>query len=208
MSATGEVVTLPAMSRFGTLSRLGLVALAALALAASGSSKPTPPINAYNQPTGERALPTPQAMDRQAPLGLWTTNFGAVKIESDGAALHGAWSYDRDGQQVVGYFGGVLDGNLLRLTWREPAQPIPGAPQLTGEGWLAFDPSGASFAGSWWSDDGQRKGDWTGTRVAQPLPGDPAYGGQTYGAPYPPPAYPSPAPYAPPPSATSPPPDR
>ncbi len=189
--------TLTRLALLGTVSRFALLAVAALGLAASASSsKATPPINAYNQAGGAAAtLPTPQAMDRSAPLGLWTTNFGAVKIESDGAGVHGAWSYARDGAQVIGYFGGVLDGNLLRLTWREPAQPQPGVPQLSGEGWLAFDPGGASFAGKWWSSDGQRKGDWTGTRVAQPTSaplapsGYDSYGGSTYGAPAPP-AYP------------------
>ena len=211
MSATGVVVILAAMSRFATLTRVTLLAGAALALAASASPKPTPPINAYDQSGGDAALPPPQAMDPRAPLGLWNTNFGAVKIEPDGGGLHGAWSYDRDNQQVVGYFAGTLQGNLFRLTWREPAQPTPGAPQLSGEGWLAFDPSGSSFAGKWWSSDGQRRGEWTGTRAAQPLPaidpsatygtssyggsayGGPTYGGSTYGGPtYPPPAYPPP----------------
>ena len=107
MSATGEVVTLAAMSRFGTLSRTALLGAAALALVASSSPKSTPPINAYNQQAGgDAALPSPQAMDPRAPLGLWNTNFGAVKIEADGGGLHGAWSYDRDSQQVVGFFGG------------------------------------------------------------------------------------------------------
>ena len=148
------------MSRLPTLFRAALLAGAALTLVASSATKPTPPINAYNQqPGGDAALPPPQAMDPRAPLGLWNTNFGAVKIETDGAGLHGAWSYDRDNQQVIGYFGGALQGNLLRLTWREPAQPTAGAPQLFGEGWLAFDPSGTSFAGKWWSSDGQRRGD-------------------------------------------------
>ena len=224
MSATGAVVTLPAMKRLASVCRIALLAGAALALAAS-ASKPTPAINQYPQNGGQGAMPAPQAMDPRAPVGLWNTNFGAVKIEPDGAGLHGAWSYDRDGQQVIGYFGGALQGNLLRLTWREPAQRTDGVPQLSGEGWVAFDPSGTSFAGKWWTTDGQRKGDWTGTRAAQPLPDDgaygPAYGASTYGAPYggatygmptyPPPAYPppgytSPSPSAPPPSPTYPPP--
>jgi hypothetical protein len=219
MSATGVVVTLPAMRRLAVLSRLALLAAAALALAAS-AAKPTPSINEYNQNGGQPAVPRAQAMDPRAPLGLWNTNFGAVKLESDGAGLHGAWSYDRDGQQVIGYFGGVLDGNVLRLTWREPAQATPGVPQLAGAGWLAFDPSGTTFAGKWWSDDRQRSGDWTGTRAAQPLPDDSygyggttygnAYGGSSYGVPggpaYPPPSYPTPAPYNPPPSSSYPPP--
>lgn len=180
------------MTRLGTLSRLAVLALAGLALAASANpNKATPPINQIQPQSGGAALPAPQAMDRNAPLGLWNTNFGAVKIESDGAGLHGAWSYDRDGQQVIGYFGGPLDGNVLRLTWREPAQPLPGVPSLAGEGWVAFDPGGASFAGRWWTTDGQRKGDWSGTRVVQPLPvvpSDPsAYGASPYGGP----AYPA-----------------
>lgn len=189
---------MPVMRRLASLSRVALLAGAALVLAAS-ASKPAPPINQYNaQGGGQPPMPAAQPMDPAAPLGLWSTNFGAVKIESDGAGLHGAWSYDRDGQQVIGYFAGTLQGNLYRLTWREPAQPTGGIPQLAGEGWLAFDPSGTSFAGKWWSDDGQRKGDWTGTRVAQPLPPEPAYGGASYGAAtygvpaYPPPAYPPP----------------
>ncbi|HVV88818.1 MAG TPA: hypothetical protein VHE35_37500 [Kofleriaceae bacterium] len=211
----------------GTASRLALLALAALALTASAAKK-TPPLNQYNaQNAGQPGLPAPQAMDPRAPLGLWNTNFGAVKIEPNGTGLHGAWSYDRDNQQVVGYFAGALDGNLLRLTWREPAQATPGVPQLSGEGWIAFDPQGSSFAGKWWSTDGQRKGDWTGTRVVQPIPdaaspsspsssyGGSSYGGDTYAAPsypppsYPPPSYPPPAgTYSPPPTATYPPPGR
>ena len=207
MSATGEVLTLPAMKRLGTLSRLALLALAALALTAASATKP--PTYALANGGPKPQTPPPQAMDPRAPLGLWNTNFGAVKIEADGGGLHGAWSYDRDNQQVVGYFGGALEGNLLRLTWREPAQPVAGVPQLSGAGWLAFDPSGTSFAGKWWSDDGQRKGDWTGTLVAHPNApsadgGASPYGGSTYGAPtYPPPAYPTT--YNPPPSATYPP---
>jgi hypothetical protein len=202
MSATGVMVTLPAMSRFGTGFRLTSLAVATFALAASASSnKGTPPITSYNQPAAAAPTPPAQAMDPRAPVGLWNTNFGAVKIEPDGGGLHGAWSYDRDGQQVIGYFGGQLEGNVLRLTWREPAQPMPGVPQLAGEGWVAFEPSGSSFQGKWWSTDGQRKGDWTGTRVVQPIPTAAVpptaspYGGSTYGA--------APTSWAPPPPPTS-----
>ena len=60
---------------------------------------------------------------------------------------------------MVGYFGGLLDGNVLRLTWREPAQPLPGEGQLAGEGWLVFEADGSRFAGRWWTGNRDRQGD-------------------------------------------------
>ena len=180
------------MKALPTAARLALAALAAVALAASASSRsssPPPAVGAWNA-----APPSAQAMDSRASQGLWKTTFGAVKIEEDAAgSVHGVWIYDRGGQQVVGYFGGKLDGNVLRLTWREPAQAIAGEVQLTGEGWLVFDPAGSRFSGRWWTGSRDRQGDWRGWRgapapAAAPAPaGDPygasAYGGAVYGNP-------------------------
>ena len=168
--------------------RAALAAVAALALAASASSRstsaPPPAVGAWNA-----APPTSQPMDPRAAHGLWKTTFGAVKIEDDGAgAVHGVWVYDRSGQEVVGYFGGALDGNVLRLTWREPAQAQPGEAQLAGEGWLVFDAGGARFSGRWWTSNRDRQGDWTGWRApaatTAPALGGAAYGGAAYGNPY------------------------
>jgi len=169
--------------------RLTLAALATLALAASASSRstsqPPPSVGAWNA-----APPAAQPMDARSSQGLWKTTFGAVKIEEDApGSVHGVWVYDRSGQQVVGYFGGQLDGNVLRLTWREPAQPVAGEVQLSGEGWLVFDPAGSRFSGRWWTASRDRQGDWSGWRGAPspagPPIGDPygasAYGGAAYG---------------------------
>ncbi|HVK73473.1 MAG TPA: hypothetical protein VM734_09125 [Kofleriaceae bacterium] len=185
------------------LARVLLLAVSAAALAASASSRsqsPPPAVGAWNaQP------PQAQAMDPRVSYGLWKTTFGAVKIEEESPGrIHGVWTYDRQGQQVVGYFAGALDGNVLRLTWREPAQPDASSPQLTGEGWLVFDPGGGRFTGRWWTNSHDRQGDWTGERgmpaaAAQPgyavggayggtAYGGDGYGGYGYGAPtYPPP---------------------
>lgn len=172
------------MKALPTAARLTLAALAALALAASASSKSSAPPPAVGAWSG--APPAAQPMDPRASHGLWKTTFGAVKIEDEGGGrVHGVWVYDRSGQQVVGYFAGALDGNVLRLSWREPGQPTVGEPQLGGEGWLVFDPAGARFSGRWWTSNRDRQGEWTGWRgvpAAPPPPATDAFGGDAYGA--------------------------
>ena len=121
-------------------------------------------------------------MDAQAAVGVWRTSFGPVKIELDSArpgSLMGVWVYQRNGREVIGYFGGPLRGNVLNFTWQEPTDG--GAP-LTGSGWLAFDVQGQRFSGRWWSTQGDRQGDWTGWRAEQGgQPDQPGYGGDAYG---------------------------
>jgi hypothetical protein len=102
--------------------------------------------------------------------------------------------YQRQGQEVVGYFAGNLRGNVLEFRWQEPNNP-----PLTGEGFLVFDVQGRQYSGRWWSDKRDRVGDWNGWR--QPanhgaqLGSDPGEeGGQGDGY-----ARPQPAPYRRPP---------
>lgn len=169
-----------------TAARVALAALAAAVLAASASSKSNAPppaaAGAWNA-----APPPTQTMATSDAAGLWKTTFGAVKLEDDGAGgLHGAWVYQSGGKDVVGYFGGTLDGNVLRLTWREPAQAQPGESQLAGEGWLVFDAAGGRFSGRWWTNSRDRQGDWSGSRdqgaMAPPSElGGAGYGGASYG---------------------------
>ena len=176
------------MTRLPAALRTTLLAAAALALAASANSRssappPQPAAGGWNaQP------PAAQAMDPRPSHGLGQSTCGAVKIEEDAPGhVHGVWTYDRQGQQVIGYFAGPLDGNVLRLTWREPGQPMPGQQVLQGEGWLVFDPAGARFNGRWWTSTRDRQGDWSGWRGAPAAPPPPTdgYGGQAYGAPPP-----------------------
>ena len=103
-------------------------------------------------------------MEATAALGLWKTSFGPVKIEKDPDAgatnVRGVWVYDRSGHEVVGYFSGPLDGNVLQFRWTEPSKPS----DLVGDGYLVFDPSGQSFSGRWWTTDRVRGGEWNGWR--------------------------------------------
>ncbi len=174
---------------------------AALVLSVASTQRQAPSTGPHNtaQP------PAPQAMSAQSAVGLWRTSFGPVKIQLDTSKpgnLMGVWVYKRSGQEVIGYFGGVLRGNVLQFTWQEPSQ-AGGAP-LTGSGWLAFGVQGQRFSGRWWTTRRDRQGDWTGWRPdgrnkrptydrrdpygRQPAPnGQAPYGGQNYGrapAPY------------------------
>ncbi|HET9992966.1 MAG TPA: hypothetical protein VFQ65_30730 [Kofleriaceae bacterium] len=106
-----------------------------------------------------------------------------MKIEADNSkggiqsgALQGVWQYQRQGQEVVGYFFGTLRGNVLQFRWQEPANP-----PLTGEGYLVFEQTGRQYSGRWWSDKRDRVGDWNGWRQAgaqQQPENDPNQAGQ------------------------------
>jgi hypothetical protein len=153
----------------------------------------------YSQSGG--SPPPPQEMEASRALGTWRSTFGAVKIEADNSrggletgSLQGVWVYQRQGQEVIGYFSGSLRGNVLEFKWQEPSNP-----PLTGSGYLVFDRSGRQYSGRWWSDRRDRVGDWNGWRNQpgtgdahnrQPNPGqqdpygdpnDGAYGGSPYG---------------------------
>jgi hypothetical protein len=197
----------------GNLARVVAVLAACAAAVGSATSSSNngnvPPAGPEAQPIG--GPPPPQQMEPSRALGLWRSTFGAVKIEADDAkgglgagAVQGVWVYQRQGQEVIGYFAGQLRGNVLQFRWQEPNNP-----PLTGEGYLVFDVEGRQYNGRWWSDRRDRVGDWNGWRQqgspppqggtpggAAPDPYASPYGGATYG-PAPGPA-PAPAPAPPP----------
>jgi hypothetical protein len=165
----------------GNLARALAVCAACFAAAASATSNQnTPP----PQPQyGTSNAPPPQQMDPSRALGLWQSTFGAVKIEADNrsgglqtGALQGVWTYQRQGQEVIGIFWGNLRGNVLQFHWQEPDNP-----PLTGEGYLVFDLQGRQYSGRWWSDRHDRVGDWNGYRKPGSEPAGATYGQQPYG---------------------------
>jgi len=185
----------------GNLARVIAVLGACLAAAGSATSSSNP--GAENTAAGgNTSPPPPQQMEANRALGLWRSTFGAVKIEADNSKggldqgnLQGVWVYQRQGQEVVGYFYGNLRGNVMQFRWQEPNNP-----PLTGEGYLVFDTQGRQYAGRWWSDKRDRVGDWNGWRQTQgqnqqyggyqyqnqppPQYGQGQYGGQPYGGGY------------------------
>lgn len=194
----------------GNLARVVAVLAACVAAVGSATSKSNSnQDSSFTGPGGQDSPPPPQQMEGVRALGLWRSTFGAVKIEPDNSkggldagSLHGIWVYQRQGQEVIGYFAGSLRGNVLQFRWQEPNDP-----PLTGEGFLVFDVQGRQYSGRWWSDKRDRVGDWNGWRQAsaqgprQPLETTSPYGGQGDGdspRPYPRrPAYRQPQPYQP-----------
>ena len=135
---------------------------------ANGPSPDEQAMAAPGGPDGQNSPPPSQQMDPERALGLWRSTFGAVKIEPDAShgglssgSVQGVWMYQRQGQDVVGYFAGALRGNVLQFRWQEPGEQNH---PLTGEGFLVFDPQGRQYSGRWWSDHRDRVGDWNGWR--------------------------------------------
>jgi hypothetical protein len=148
----------------GNAARIITVTAACVAAAGSASSGSNQSQAAAR--VGPSSAPAPTQMDPSRALGLWSSSFGAVKIEADlthgglpQGGIHGVWLYQRQGQDVVGYFSGTLRGNVLSFRWHEQNNP-----PLTGEGYLVFDPQGRQYTGRWWSDKRDRIGDWNGAR--------------------------------------------
>lgn len=166
-----------------------VVAVLAACVAAAGSATSKSSSNQDPSFTGsgsQESPPPPQQMEAVRALGLWRSTFGAVKIEPDNSkggldagSLHGIWVYQRQGQEVIGYFSGNLRGNVLQFRWQEPSDP-----PLTGEGFLVFDVQGRQYSGRWWSGKRDRVGEWNGWRQAntqgprQSLETASPYGGQ------------------------------
>lgn len=196
----------------GNVARVVAVLAACVAAAGSATSKSSSNQDpSFTGPGSQEGPPPPQQMEAVRALGLWRSTFGAVKIEPDNSkggldagSLHGVWVYQRQGQEVIGYFAGNLRGNVLQFHWQEPNEP-----PLTGEGFLVFDVQGRQYSGRWWSDKHDRVGEWNGWRQAHKLTGGSLettspYGGQGDGDPprspqrrpaYP--AYRQPQPYQP-----------
>jgi hypothetical protein len=177
-----------------------VVAVLAACIAAAGSATSSSSSGSDRALGAGQSPPPPQQMEAARALGLWRSTFGAVKIEADSSRggleagnVQGVWVYQRQGQEVIGYFSGNLRGNVLSFRWQEPNEP-----PLTGEGFLVFDVQGRQYAGRWWSDKRDRVGDWNGWRApagqAPPYAGAAGapYGGQGYGEQ---PAYNQPPPY-------------
>jgi len=158
--------------KLGNVARVALVAASCLAAVGSATSSSNNSANGNDPAAASQSPPQPQQMDAQRALGLWRSTFGAVKIDPDNAhgglqagAVHGVWEYTRQGADVIGYFYGTLQGNVLRFKWQEP--PTQAAtPPLTGEGFIVFEQTGRQYSGRWWSDHRDRVGDWNGWRQA------------------------------------------
>ena len=124
-------------------SRSWLRVVAAAGSATSSSNNHPPPHGGAGQPARASHHRRSRWSPRRA-LGLWRSTFGAVKIEADNSkgglqtgAVQGVWVYQRQGQEVVGYFSGNLRGNVLAVPLagaEQPAADRRGLPRVRSAG--------------------------------------------------------------------------
>lgn len=75
----------------------------------------------------------------------------------------GVWIYTKGETEVIGYFEGRLNGNILEFDWNEPNE----GGVLKGKGYIRFELDGSSFTGPWWSEDGKRTGEFKATKIKE-----------------------------------------
>src|SRR3954466_1307460 len=113
-----HTIAILASMQAGNVARVVFVVAACVAAVGSATSGSN---NASQQQYGY-SPPPPSQMESTRALGLWRSTFGPVKIESDesrggiqAGAVQGVWTYQRRGQDVIGYFYGSLRGNVLQF---------------------------------------------------------------------------------------------
>src|SRR6476661_8345543 len=95
----------------GNVARVVVVLAACVAAVGSSTSSSNSAATEPQYGQSNSSPPPPQQMEAGRALGLWRSTFGAVKIEADNSkgglqvgALQGVWVYNRQGQEVIGYF--------------------------------------------------------------------------------------------------------
>jgi len=85
--------------------------------------------------------------------GLWSTNFGRMRLEVDGDQVTGTYAYGN---------GSKIDGKIdkkgkLKFKYTEP--------ETSGEGWFELNANDTEFAGQWKAKGARSWSGWSGKRV-------------------------------------------
>ena len=94
--------------------------------------------------------------------GSWYSDeFGNMKIAQDRQNISGSYEDDR-GPDHNGSFRGVLQGDLIKLDWIKPGNPLAAIPSARGRAWLRVRLGGERLEGMWGYDDSRDNGGkWT-----------------------------------------------
>lgn len=102
--------------------------------------------------------------------GTYDTDYSRFHVRQQGTALVGCYEYNE------GLLDGVIEGRLMKITWREGDN--------TGPAIMVFSADGKSFNGYWWHK-GQEKaapsGNWNGNKVSSQIGNCPHWAGSLGG---------------------------
>lgn len=128
----------------------------------------------YTELMGVRGFGTAEPAATLADIsGTYATDFNEFHIRQQGSAVIGCYEYD------AGVLDGMIEGRVLRLTWRENGGPEDGGPAV-----LVFDADSAAFRGFWWDHGGGKgppRGTWHGTRKSPTVGTCPHWSGSVAG---------------------------
>ncbi|MBP1657911.1 MAG: OmpA family protein [Bacteroidetes bacterium] len=98
--------------------------------------------------------------------GTYSTNYNNFHLRQQGTALTGCYEYKE------GLLDGVIEGRVMKLTWREDDGNGPAV--------MVFSKDGKTFKGFWWHSSGAKgapSGIWTGTKISNDVGGCPHWSG-------------------------------
>ena len=108
-------------------------------------------------------VPTPGPAVAGANLnGTWYSDeFGNLKVVQDRQDIRGSYE-DPRGPDHNGTFRGVLQGDLIKLDWIKPGNPVAAIPSARGRAWLRVRLRGERLEGKWGYDQSRDDGGkWT-----------------------------------------------
>lgn len=105
--------------------------------------------------------------------GTYASDYSAFHVLQQGTALSGCYEWDE------GLLDGVIDGRVMKITWRES-----GGPDDSGPAVMVFAPDGKSFRGYFWNvgyGNGSPNGTWDGKLTSRSVGGCPHWSGSVGG---------------------------
>ncbi|MBU2501114.1 OmpA family protein [bacterium] len=105
--------------------------------------------------------------------GTYASDYSDFHVLQQGTALSGCYEWDE------GLLDGVIDGRVMKITWRES-----GGPDDSGPAVMVFAPDGKSFRGYFWNvgyGNGSPNGTWGGKLTSRTVGGCPHWSGSVGG---------------------------
>ncbi len=89
--------------------------------------------------------------------GFDCVQFGFMKLKQVGAKVTGTYDGMR-GNGDNGTIAGIVEGDLLRIEWKQPGKPEAAIFPLKGKAWLRIKEKGSSLEGRWGYEESDEDG--------------------------------------------------